>query len=213
MLAHAIDVVTGKLSASSCHFCFSTCFQRSIAVCKYSGDNVAMPIQTNCGVNSYTGIEGLGFDELAARTATLRDAEKFFWCPAGVLNARYLDDFIGMNLTGVMEMCADPAAYLAPFPGSNGALLLGSNAGGEIHAFTEESALDWCVNCVTFGDASTGHVLAVDTLMQFDVQQITIASMGYFDWVALMLACFMVSCTVVGEVRVVQHVASLAHAR
>jgi hypothetical protein len=158
--------------------------------CGYCGDNIAMPLQRD-GDTIYN-IGGCGIKNGLLKSSVVS------WCGGDTAEI----DYGGFNLTGVAEMCMDPSSYLVNIIADDGIVYLeGSLGNGQPKPFTKASVQEWCKSCVTFGSASD-HVLAVDGLAQGDVMYLSMSSMGLFDWVALLLVCFVVSTTLTGELKV-----------
>ena len=75
----------------------------------------------------------------------------------------------------------------------------GIPAGGGVAAFPAITVASWCERCVHLID------LTVDSTYAFGLIDDNVGSMGIFEFITLAFCCFIVSSTIVGEVRVSIH--------
>jgi hypothetical protein len=112
----------------------------------------------------------------------------------GTLNQPEYEDFAGFNATLVEEVCADPTDY-------------DGRPDWATSATFPKLVKSWCETCVSPIDIRVDP-LTIDSLLAANV-----AAMGSFDWVALVLATFIVALTVVGELKDIELVSlAIRHA-
>ena len=93
-------------------------------------------------------------------------------------------EFAGYNLTLVRQTCAEPTK---PTVGIFGV--------GVVTLFPPEAVTEWCAACT---NAATRFVDPVTHVMELEANA---AVMGWIDWVALVLASYIVGITVAGEIK------------
>jgi hypothetical protein len=97
----------------------------------------------------------------------------------GTLNNPHAEDFTGYNTTLVAEVCGDPTDYIAEY-------------------WLPARVASWCESCVSSKSTWRSRF---DPLTPDSLTATNVAAMGKFDWVALLLAAFIVALTVVGELK------------
>eukprot|EP01047_Picozoa_sp_COSAG01_P013813 COSAG01_NODE_659_length_14436_cov_15.108112_3_plen_393_part_00 len=101
-------------------------------------------------------------------------------------------DFAGYNLTLVMQTCAEPTQATVGIFGV-----------GEVTLFSPEAVTSWCAACT---NSATHFVDPMTHVMELEANA---AVMGWVDWVALVLASYIVGITVAGEIKDI-HLCSIA---
>ena len=145
--------------------------------CVYCGDVVPMPMQLadSCAPTEIS---------VASKTGSTG---------SGCQTWNYPPDpnFSGWNSSLVSSVCA-----VVPGTGLPAARDDGTPAGGGAAAFPADTVASWCERCVHAID------MTVDSTTPLGLIDDNVGAMGVFEFVTLAFCCFIVSSTIVGEVRV-----------